>query len=68
MDVKPGGDWRFATIGPDGHEYPNRIIYIEVAEPERLRYRHAGAADTEPVKFEVLVTFEPEAGGSRRTR
>lgn len=68
MDVKPGGDWRFVMIGPDGHEYPNRIIYIEVAEPERLRYRHAGAADTEPVNFEVLVTFEPEAGGSGRTR
>jgi len=68
MNVQPGGDWRFVMIGPDGHEYQNRIIYVEVAEPERLRYRHAGGGDTEPVNFEVLVTFEPEAGASDRTR
>ncbi len=68
MDVKAGGDWRFVMIGPDGREYENQIIYLEVAEPARLRYRHGGGEDTEPVNFEVLVTFEPEAGAPQRTR
>jgi uncharacterized protein YndB with AHSA1/START domain len=68
MDVKPGGDWRFVMIGPDGHEYENRIVYLEVAAPERLRYKHVGGKDTEPVDFEVLVTFEPDGGSVERTR
>jgi uncharacterized protein YndB with AHSA1/START domain len=68
MDVTAGGDWRFVMVGPDGREYPNRIIYLEVAPPERLRYRHAGDPDTEPVNFEVLVSFEREAGAPGRTR
>ena len=68
IDVKPGSDWRFVMIGPDGHEYENRIVYLEVAEPERLRYRHAGDAETEPVNFEVLVTFEPEGDAGEQTR
>jgi len=68
MDVKPGGDWRFVMVGPDGREYQNRVAYLEVAEPERLRYRHGGEMETEPVNFEVVVTFDPEGGSADRTR
>ena len=53
MDVKPGGQWRFVMIGPDGQEYRNLITYLEVVEPERLRYKHGGEKDVEPVNFQV---------------
>ena len=33
MDVTPGGVWRFVMHGPDGVDYPNRIVYIEVVNP-----------------------------------
>src|SRR2546430_11151240 len=36
MDVRPGGVWRFTMHGPDGVDYLNRIVFIEVARPERL--------------------------------
>ena len=36
MDVKPRGVWRFVMHGPDGVDYKNRIVYIEIVEPERL--------------------------------
>jgi uncharacterized protein YndB with AHSA1/START domain len=58
IDVKAGGEWKFIMHGPDGRDYPNKIIFTEVLKPERLVYHHAGDADTEPVSFHVTVTFE----------
>ena len=68
MDVTPGGAWRFVMVGPDGREYQNLITYLEVKEPERLRYKHGGDKEVEPVNFEVLVTFEQDGGSRDRTR
>jgi uncharacterized protein YndB with AHSA1/START domain len=68
MEVRPGGEWRFVMVGPDGHEYQNLVRYVEVTSPARLRYRHGGAVDTEPVDFEVTVTFEPDGAAGERTR
>jgi uncharacterized protein YndB with AHSA1/START domain len=60
MNVSPGGIWRLMMHGPDGRDYPNKIEYIEVVEPERLVYKHTGDDDTEPVNFHVTVTFEKQ--------
>ena len=53
MDVRPGGEWIFTMHGPDGTDYPNEIVYLEVVRPERLTYTHGPA----PI-FDVEVTFE----------
>ncbi len=58
MEVKPGSKWDFMMHGPDGRNYPNRVVYIEVVKPERLVYKHTGDGDTEDVKFHVTVSFE----------
>lgn len=60
MNVKAGGVWRFMMHGPDGRDYPNKIIFIEVVKPELLVYKHSGEADTENVRFHVTVTFEKQ--------
>lgn len=60
MDVRPGGEWIFVMHGPDGTDYPNEIVYLEVVRPERIVYTHGPA----PI-FDVIVTFE-EVG--RKTR
>jgi uncharacterized protein YndB with AHSA1/START domain len=57
MDVRPGGVWRFIMHGPDDTDYKNKIVFLEVVKPQRLIYKHAGDADTEPVTFQVTVTF-----------
>ncbi len=62
MDVRPDGIWRFVMHGPDGRDYKNKIVYIEVAKPERLVYKHAGDEETEPVNFHVTVTFAEKGG------
>jgi len=33
MDVRPGGVWRLVMHGPDGTDYPNESIYLEVVRP-----------------------------------
>lgn len=58
MNVSPGGIWRFMMHGPDGRDYPNKIIFMEVVKPERLVYKQSGEEDFEPVNFHVVVTFE----------
>src|SRR5690606_2671972 len=63
MDMRPGGEWRFDMHGPDGRNYPNRVIYEEVEPAKRLVYRHTGDDDVEPISFRVTVTFE-EVGGA----
>ncbi len=56
IEVKPGGVWRFIMHGPDGRDYQNKIVFDEVAKPERLVYSHNGD-EGEPVRFQTTVTF-----------
>ena len=67
LEVKPGGVWRFVMHGPDGTDYKNKIVFIEVVRPERLVYRHAGDAETDPVRFHVTVTFAAQGSKTRLT-
>ena len=67
MDVRPGGEWRFVMHGPDGVDYPNRIVFREVVRPERLVYDQRGDAEDEAA-FLGVVTFAEEGEGARQTR
>jgi uncharacterized protein YndB with AHSA1/START domain len=61
MDVKPGGVWRFVMHGPDGTDYPNKIIFKEVIKPRLLSFEHGwDVADLkkDPRTFDVTVNFE----------
>ena len=57
MDVRPGGVWRLVMHGPDGVDYHNKMVYLEVVKPERLVYKHQPEDGYEPVDFETTVTF-----------
>jgi len=58
MKVKPGGVWRFDMHGPDGVDFPNKIVFSQVVEPELLAYSHGDDVENGPNHFEVIVTFE----------
>jgi uncharacterized protein YndB with AHSA1/START domain len=62
MDVRPGGVWRHVMHGPDGTDYPNEIVYLEVVKPERLVYDHV----SEP-PFQTTVTFAERDGKTEVT-
>ncbi|HMH21760.1 MAG TPA: SRPBCC family protein [Puia sp.] len=57
MDVRPGGVFRVSMHGPDGTDYPNKIVYEEVVRPERLVYTHDGDIENDPGRFHVTVNF-----------
>ncbi len=67
MAVKPGGVFRFIMHGPDGTDYPNKIVFLEVVEPERLVYDHTDDLAEPTTHFHVTVTFEELGGRTRLT-
>ncbi len=57
MDVKPGGVWRFVMHGPDGVDYQNKVVYLEIVKPERIVYSHVSGP-----QFQMTVTFAQDGG------
>jgi len=53
--------------GPDGRDYNNRIVFIEVARPKRLVYKHEPDKDSEPASHETTVTFAAQGDKTKVT-
>jgi len=70
LDLRPGGSNLIVMQGPDGTEFPNRGIYLEIVENERLVFTDAYVSAWEPSEkpfMTVIITFADEAGGTRYT-
>ncbi len=69
-DVRPGGSNYFLMRGPEGQEFPNRGVYLEVVRNERLvftdAYTSAWVPSEKPFMTGIL-TFEDEGGKTRYT-
>jgi uncharacterized protein YndB with AHSA1/START domain len=70
LDVRPGGANLIVMRGPDGKEFPNRGVYLEIVPNERLvvtdAYTNAWAPSEKPFMTAIL-TFEDEGGKTRYT-
>jgi uncharacterized protein YndB with AHSA1/START domain len=67
MNVKPGGIWKHVMHGPDGTDYPNKSIFTDVVEPERIVYTHAGGKKGAPgANFVATWTFDVVEPGKTR--
>jgi uncharacterized protein YndB with AHSA1/START domain len=60
MDVRPGGHWKFVRHGPDGTDYNNHSVFVELREPELIVYEHVSTP-----WFRSTVTFQDEGGMTR---
>jgi uncharacterized protein YndB with AHSA1/START domain len=67
MNVTVGGVWRYIMHGPDGTDYPNRIVYREIVKPQRLVYDHSDDSPNPSIRFLATVTFEDLGGRTRIT-
>ena len=70
LDVRPGGANLIVMRGPDGNDMPNRGIYLEVVENEKLVFTDAYTKAWEPAEkpfMTVILTFEEEGGKTRYT-
>ena len=68
MDAQPGGVWRYIMHGPDGTDYPSKIVYIDVVKPELLTYLHGSDVEVDPSQFHVTVKFEEQDGKTNLTQ
>ena len=70
MDVRPGGSSLVVMRSPDGQEFPNRGVYLEVVENARLvftdAYTSAWVPSAKPFMTGIL-TFEAEGAATRYT-
>ena len=68
IDLRPGGASYMLFRGPNGEEFPNRGVYLEVVPEERLvftdAYVEAWVPSAEPF-MTAIVSFSDEDGGTR---
>lgn len=70
LDVRPGGSSLVVMRDPQGTEFPNRGIYLEVVRPHRLVFTDAFVAAWEPSAkpfMTGILTFEDLGGSTRYT-
>jgi uncharacterized protein YndB with AHSA1/START domain len=70
LDVRAGGASLITMRGPDGAEFPNRGVYLEVVQNERLVFTDAYTRAWEPSEkpfMTVIVTLEDLGGKTRYT-
>jgi len=53
MEVKEGGEWIFTMHGPDGKDYPNRSVYMDIVYHQKISCQHFNP------NFITTVTFKP---------
>jgi uncharacterized protein YndB with AHSA1/START domain len=58
-DFVPGGRWSFVMHGPDGRDYANENVFVEIEAPAKVVVQHVSA----PV-FRLTVALAPSAGGT----
>lgn len=69
LDVRPGGSSLVVMKDPDGNEYPNKGVYLEVVENEKIvltdAYTEAWVPSSKPF-FTLVLTLEDEGDGKTR--
>lgn len=70
LDVRPGGSNLVVMRDPDGNDLPNRGVYLEVVENERLVLTDAYTEAWQPAEkpfMTAILTFEDVGGKTRYT-
>lgn len=57
LDLRPGGQWRYVMIGPDGKEYPGKGVFREIVPLERIV-----ATDEFDEGFETIINADLPQG------
>ncbi len=70
LDVRPGGSNMIVMRNPEGEEFPNHGVYLEVVRNKRLVFTDAYTRAWEPAQepfMTVVLTFEDLGGKTRYT-
>ena len=64
IDLREGGRYRYLMIDPSGGEWPTEGEYLEIREPERLRFSWGSPGDARE-QIPVITVDLAEAGEGR---
>ena len=65
LNFSNGGEWRFIMHGPDGRDYGNRIIFVDIKKPDFIIYDQSGVGgETADVRFRTVLSFRDAEGGT----
>jgi uncharacterized protein YndB with AHSA1/START domain len=59
FEFRPGGRWEFTMHGPDGTDYPNQAVFLEIVPEALVRIRHVSQPH-----FELSISLGPGAKGT----
>jgi uncharacterized protein YndB with AHSA1/START domain len=62
FQLRAGATWRYTMHGPNGADYANESVFVEVVRPERIVIDHVSAP-----RFRLTITLASEAGQTRIT-
>ena len=60
FEWKIGGEWAFTMHGPDGVAYPNKSIFVDIKENQRIVFDHVSNHH-----FRAIVTFDSVDGNTK---
>jgi uncharacterized protein YndB with AHSA1/START domain len=66
IDLRPGGEFSSTMRSPEGEDFPNNGVFLEIVPNERLVFTDAYAPGWEPnpgLFFTAVLTFEPLPNG-----
>ena len=69
QDLRPGGGCTVVMRDPDGHEFPNPGVYLELVPNRRIVFTDAYGPGWQPSAkpfMTAIVTFDPEGDGATR--
>src|SRR4051794_3715346 len=58
FEFRPGGRWIFVMHGPDGSNYPNENVFVEIEAPSTVVIEHVSAPH-----FVLTVRLAAQDGG-----
>lgn len=61
FDLRQGGNWKFTMHGPNGGNYQNESVFVEIKEPERIVLHHVSNP-------QFLLTANFEDAGNNKTK
>ena len=59
MDVRPGGEWELTMHGPDGKNYRNKAVYVEIIPFSKISFDHFAP------NFKTTINFEVQSDQTR---
>ncbi|MCB0404729.1 MAG: SRPBCC domain-containing protein [Bdellovibrionales bacterium] len=65
LDFKNGGIWEYIMHGPDGHNFKNRVQFLDIKKPHHIFLTMLGDGEGDKdVDFESRIYFEDMGGGT----